>query len=56
MMKFMYFLTLLMVALCAVLNLHGVMNGLWYSWVVFLFISVLFLVTLVFGIVHWGEL
>lgn len=56
MMKLMYFWTLLIVFLCILPNLHGAAEGLWYSYAAIWFISVLFFIVLIFGIVHWKEL
>lgn len=55
-MKIVYFLTLLIVLLCAVLNIPGMESGFWYSYAAFGFCSVLLFVTLIFGIVNWKTL
>ena len=55
-MKFMYFVTLLLVALCASLNIPGMLLGKWYSYVSFIFISISFMATLIIGIIKWREL
>ena len=56
MMKLMYFSTLLIVLLCASINIPGVMSGFWPGYIGFGFCMALFLFTLVFGIVKWKTL